>query len=83
MSDEFVVAGTVGRGAFPGTRSGSLVEVDRTSGRILWMHVDPPGEELARSKAEWGFAAGPVIADGIVYAADLQGRVYALTSSTR
>jgi outer membrane protein assembly factor BamB len=79
VSDKFVVAATVGRGAYPGSRSGSLVALDRATGKIAWIHLDPPGEELARSKARWGFGSGPAVADGVVYAADLQGRVYALT----
>ena len=78
VSDDLVVAGTVGRGAFPGVRSGSLVAMDRSNGKIAWIHVVPPDEALAKSRSEWGFGSGPLAADGVIYAADLQGRVYAL-----
>jgi outer membrane protein assembly factor BamB len=76
VDDSLVVAGTVGRGAYPGVRAGSLVGIERASGKILWMHLDPPAADAA--KAEWGFGASPLIVDGTVYAADLSGRVLAL-----
>jgi outer membrane protein assembly factor BamB len=75
VSEELVIAGTVGAGEFPGPRVGALVALDRTSGAVRWIHLDPPGPE-ASSKA-WGFGASPVIAEGIVYAADLNGRLHA------
>ena len=34
-------------------------------------------KEIVEAKKGWGFGASPVIADGRVYAADLNGRVYA------
>jgi outer membrane protein assembly factor BamB len=74
---KWVVAGTVGAGAFPGPRAGSLVALDRTTGAIKWIHLEPPSEEAAKAGKSWGFGASPVIADGVVYAADLDGRVYA------
>ncbi|HEY4366936.1 MAG TPA: PQQ-binding-like beta-propeller repeat protein [Steroidobacteraceae bacterium] len=77
IDDNTVVAGTVGYGTFPGVRSGSLVAMDRSSGAIRWLHVNPPSQDVLDKKQEWGFAAGPLIADGIVYAADLTGRIYA------
>ena len=78
VDDRLVVAGTVGYGAWPGGRSGSLVGIDRQSGALRWMHVDPPTPEQVAQKAEWGFAAGPVLVGGTVYAADLDGRVFAI-----
>lgn len=78
VDDRFVIAGTVGRGAYPGVRSGSLVGIDRSSGTVRWMYVDPPTAEQVEKKAEWGFAAAPVIVGGTVYAADLNGSVYAI-----
>jgi len=42
------------------------------------MYLDPPSKETVEKKAEWGFAAAPTLGDGVVYAADLQGRVHAL-----
>jgi outer membrane protein assembly factor BamB len=77
VDENLVVAGTVGYGTFPGVRSGSLVALDRASGAVRWMHVEPPDKEALDKKLDWGFAASPLIVDGIVYAADLSGRVYA------
>jgi outer membrane protein assembly factor BamB len=78
VDERLVVAGTVGYGAWPGVRSGSLVGIDRHSGVLRWLHVDPPGADVVAKKAEWGFAAGPVLFGGTVYAADLSGRVFAI-----
>jgi outer membrane protein assembly factor BamB len=77
VNDELVVAGTVGAGAFPGARAGSLVALDRATGAIRWIHLEPPSVET--KKGDWGFGASPVMADGVVYAADLNGRVYAFS----
>ena len=57
-----VVAATVGRGAYPGSRAGSLVAIDRATGKIVWIHLDPPGADVAKDKGRWGFGSGPVIA---------------------
>jgi outer membrane protein assembly factor BamB len=73
-----VVAGTSGQGAYPGSRAGSLVALDRASGSMQWIYLDPPSEEIVKSGQAWGFGASPVIASGVVYAADLNGRVHAL-----
>jgi outer membrane protein assembly factor BamB len=78
VSDELVVAGTVGQGAYPGVQAGSLVGIDRASGAIRWMHLDPPTDQAVAQKAEWGVGASPVIVDDVVYAADLSGRVMAI-----
>jgi outer membrane protein assembly factor BamB len=75
VNGDLVVAGTVGEGDFPGPRAGSLVAMDRTSGAVRWIHLEPPGID-APAKA-WGFGASPVIGEGIVYAADLTGRLHA------
>jgi len=77
VNEDFVVAGTVGMGAYPGTRAGSLLAMDRATGQVKWMILNPPSDETAKAKKEWGFGASPVIADGVVYAADLDGKVYA------
>jgi len=77
VNNELVVAGTVGAGAFPGPRGGSLVALDRSSGALRWIYLDPPSKEVLEAKKEWGFGASPVIGDGVVYAADLSGKVYA------
>jgi eukaryotic-like serine/threonine-protein kinase len=78
VSKQLVVAATVGRGAYPGVRAGSLVAIDRATGAIRWMYLDPPDAQTVANKAEWGFGAAPAMADDVVYAADLQGRVHAI-----
>jgi outer membrane protein assembly factor BamB len=78
VNHDLVIAGTAGVGAFPGYRSGSLVALDRTSGAVRWILIDTPSEEIVKANKGWGFGASPVIADGMVYAADLNGRVHAI-----
>ncbi len=78
VDERLVVAGTVGIGAYPGSRSGSLVGIDRASGALHWMYLEPPTPAQITAKAEWGFAAAPVLVDGTVYAADLNGGVFAM-----
>ncbi|HEX5162764.1 MAG TPA: PQQ-binding-like beta-propeller repeat protein [Steroidobacteraceae bacterium] len=78
VTEQLVVAGTVGQGAIPGARNGSLLALDRASGALRWMHQDAPSEATVKARGHWGFGASPVIADGVVYAADLNGRVYAI-----
>lgn len=73
-----LVAGTVGTGAFPASRNGALLALERENGAIRWVFLDPPSAETVTAKKNWGFAASPVIANGVVYAADLDGKVYAL-----
>ncbi len=77
VNDGLVIAGTAGAGHYPGSRSGSLVALDRASGAIRWMYLEPPSEQIIKDKKGWGFGASPVIAGEVVYAADLNGRVYA------
>jgi outer membrane protein assembly factor BamB len=83
VSDKLVVAATVGAGAYPGARAGSLVAIDRATGAIRWLYLDPPSADTVAKKAEWGFAAAPAMADGVVYAADLQGRIHAIECERR
>jgi outer membrane protein assembly factor BamB len=78
VGKQLVVAATVGAGAYPGARAGSLVAIDRANGAIRWMYLDPPSKETVEKKAEWGFGAAPTLGEGVVYAADLQGRVHAI-----
>lgn len=83
VSDEWLVTGTVGADRYPGFRSGSLVALDRRSGALRWVHVDPPSAEIVEAKKSWGFGAAPVIAQGLVYAADLNGLVHAFELGER
>jgi hypothetical protein len=46
----------------------------RMSMRSIW---DPPSEATVKAGKSWGFASSPVIGDGVVYAADFNGRVHA------
>ena len=79
IDDKTLVAGTVGTGAFPASRNGALLALERDSGTIRWIFLDPPSAQIVAAHENWGFAASPVIAEGVVYAADLGGRVHALT----
>ncbi len=78
VDERIVVAATVGQGPHPGVREGALVGIDRDTGRIRWVHLNPPSQDTVEKKREWGFASSPVLAGGIIYAADLDGAVYAL-----
>jgi outer membrane protein assembly factor BamB len=78
VGEKLVVAATVGLGAYPGARAGSLVGIERASGAIRWLYLEPPSATTLEKKAEWGFAAAPALGDDVVYAADLQGRVHAI-----
>jgi outer membrane protein assembly factor BamB len=77
MADDLLITGTLGKGAYPASRNGSLFALDRETGAIRWMYLDPPSEETVKAGKNWGFAASPVIGDDVVYAADFNGRVYA------
>ncbi len=83
VGERLIVAATVGLGAYPGARAGSLVGIDRASGAIRWLYLDPPSAATLEKKAEWGFAAAPALGDDVVYAADLQGRVHAIECDPR
>jgi outer membrane protein assembly factor BamB len=75
VNERFVVVGTSGSGAYPGFRAGALVALDRATGAIRWMHVEPPSQAVIDAKKYWGYVAAPLIAGKTVYAADLSGRV--------
>jgi outer membrane protein assembly factor BamB len=77
MTGDLLVTGTLGKGAYPASRNGALFALDRATGAIRWMYLDPPSDETVKTGRNWGFAASPVIGDGVVYAADFNGRVYA------
>jgi len=81
MTDDLLITGTLGRGAYPASRNGALFALDRATGALRWIYLDPPGEEVVKARGQWGFAASPVIGDGAVYAADFNGRVYAFELS--
>jgi outer membrane protein assembly factor BamB len=78
INDRWVVAATVGQRAYPGSRAGSLAIIDRQTGELSWLLLNPPTQAMVDAKQEWGFGASPAVGDGLVFAADLNGRVYAL-----
>jgi outer membrane protein assembly factor BamB len=75
VNDQFVVAGTSGSGAYPGFRAGALAALDRATGAVRWMHIEPPSQAVIDARQYWGYVAAPLIAGKTVYAADLAGRV--------
>jgi outer membrane protein assembly factor BamB len=77
VNDRFVVAAVSGNGAYPGFRAGALVALDRASGAVRWMNIEPPSPAVIDSKQSWGYVAAPLIAGKVAYAADLTGRVSA------
>jgi outer membrane protein assembly factor BamB len=77
VNERYVVAGTSGSGAYPGFRAGALVALDRATGAVRWMHIDPPSQAIVDARQYWGYVAAPLIAGQTVYAADLTGRVSA------
>jgi hypothetical protein len=77
VSRKWLLTGTVGDRPYPGARAGALVAMDRASGAIRWIQLDPPAEETIKARRPWGFGASPAMGDGVVYAADLEGRVSA------
>jgi len=78
VTTKWVVAGTVGSGTYPGSRAGSLVVLDRSSGELSWLMLNLPSRTELDAKQEWGFGSAPVATSEMIYAADLTGRVYAL-----
>jgi outer membrane protein assembly factor BamB len=82
VTDELVISGTLGKGAYPASRNGSFFALDRKTGRIRWLYLDPPGEQTVKAGKNWGFASSPALGDGVVYAADFSGRVHAFSLRT-
>jgi outer membrane protein assembly factor BamB len=69
-----VYAGLVGTTMpYVGKRVGGLAAFDARTGRLQWVYRTPHGDKDIR----WGFAAAPLVVGNRVYAADLQGRVFA------
>lgn len=77
VNERLVVAGVSGSGKYPGFRAGALVALDRASGAVRWMDIEPPSQAVIDSKQYWGYVSAPLIAGKFVYAADLSGRVSA------
>jgi outer membrane protein assembly factor BamB len=75
VTKERVFAGVSGAKGYFNVYRGALVALDRRNGEIVWAHVSESGD-----KDNWGFGAAPAIAGDTVFAADLQGRVYAFSA---
>ncbi len=73
VTDRTVFIGTVGVADYWAAHEGALLAVDRASGEPRWAFpLDRPGEA-----STWGFAASAALEGGLVFTADLSGRVYA------
>jgi outer membrane protein assembly factor BamB len=77
VSPRTVYAGAVGSARAWAPRAGGFAAIDRSNGRLRWLLRSSPasGDQLL-----WGFAAAPAAAAGHVFAADLNGLVYAWTT---
>jgi len=80
VSVDLVITGSLGRGAYPASRNGAFSALDRATGAIRWMYLDPPSEETVKAGKNWGFVSSPVMGEGVVYAADFNGRVFAFST---
>jgi outer membrane protein assembly factor BamB len=69
------VTGTAG--PYVGPRAGGFAAIDRKSGKLRWF---VPSEKPEKAPV-YGFASAPVVGDGMVYAADLAGNVFAFRTS--
>jgi outer membrane protein assembly factor BamB len=58
---------------YMGPRRGGFAAIDKATGKLRWLMES----EKPDKAPEYGFAAAPVVANGMVYAADLDGRVVA------
>ena len=81
VDEDLLIAGTVGTGAYQGFRAGSLAGLDRRTGEIRWLYLDPPDPESLGAGKSWGFGASPLIVGDRIYAMDLDGRVLCLERS--
>lgn len=58
---------------YMGPRLGGFAAIDRATGKLRWLM----GSDKPDKAPEYGFASAPVVANGMVYAADLNGKVFA------
>ena len=72
-----VVVGAVGVADYFVPHRGGLFAVDRQTGRLTW------GFQSQAQGPRWGFGSSPVIAGDRVFAADLDGNVYAFALEGR
>jgi outer membrane protein assembly factor BamB len=73
VTSERVFVGTAGlRGYLADQHRGGVMSLDRETGRPVWRYASPRPEE-----GPWGFPGSPAVGAGLVFAAGLDGRVYA------
>jgi outer membrane protein assembly factor BamB len=73
VTQDAVFIGTLGFADYWANHNGAFFAVDRQTGQPIWQFPqERPGEADS-----WGFAASPAVSGGLVFAADLEGRVYA------
>jgi outer membrane protein assembly factor BamB len=78
VNADTVFAGVVG-GGYSAPRAGGFAAIDRETGALLWLHESQRPEGAAM----YGFGAGPVVRGNRVFAANLNGQVYAFDSPRR
>ena len=69
-----VYAGTSSQVGYPAGHRAGLVALERASGRAAWRYEAPAGTTGA-----FGFPGSTAVGDGLVFAAGLDGKVYAFT----
>ncbi len=75
LGPKTLYAGVIGTSdPYLGVRKGGLAALDRRTGRLKWVFSS---SAPVRSESWYGFASSPLVAHGMVFAADLQGNVYA------
>ena len=79
VSGRHVFAAMVGGDAGFRTLRGGLVALNRRNGEVEWAFLSKPPEPLQ----QFGFASSPVATRDRVYAADMQGRIYAFQADAR
>ena len=73
VSANSVYAAAVGARSYFSPRQGGFAAFNRATGALRWVIFSGPREEAEM----YGFAAAPVVAGTRVFAADLNGRIYA------
>jgi outer membrane protein assembly factor BamB len=68
------VYASVAGGAYLAPRAGGFAAIDRGTGALRWLFAS---ERPADRAETFGFAAAPAVGDDLVFAADLNGTVYA------
>jgi outer membrane protein assembly factor BamB len=72
VTDARVYAGTASQKGYLAGHEGYVVALDRATGRPVWHYVAEPA-----AAGPYGFPGSPAVGEGLVFAAGLDGRVYA------